>query len=38
MKIKDFSPFLCGILWGRQTQDKLRRILNFSCDLFKEFE
>jgi hypothetical protein len=28
--IKNFSPFICGILYGRKLQDKIQRMLNFS--------
>jgi hypothetical protein len=29
-KIKNFSPFLCAILFGRQIQDKIRRMMAFA--------
>lgn len=28
-KIKNFSPFLCAILYGRKVQDKVKRTLAY---------
>jgi hypothetical protein len=28
-QIKNFSPFLCAILYGRRLQDKIKRMLTF---------
>lgn len=33
--LKNFSPFLSAILFGRKVQDKLRRTLNYSEQIFK---
>lgn len=34
VKIKNFTPFLCGILWVRQSQDKVRRVLMYCLEIF----
>lgn len=38
-KVKNFSSFLCNIVWTRQVYDKVNRIVNGHCqELFKDFE
>lgn len=36
IKLKNFSPFISGILWCRQIHDKIKRISNHCEILFKE--